>query len=168
MKARIWLFIFFLFLLNDAVFPVSPREESFRIWNYSSKNVVVEREFYEDDIVRLEIGYAFQQNVNGITLSIQDMLEPAKTNAVLPQRTRTIIYYYPFGSPLDMRVKKMYELPFMDKMRAIFKELKNICNDGKDIITLDNLGERIIKKWGDAYILEIFDYDLVGKPAAEW
>jgi hypothetical protein len=62
---------------------------------------------------------------------------------------------------------QMNSLPFMDKIRAILKKLE-IIDDGKMVITLENLEERIIKKWGETYILEIFDYDLVGKPASEW
>jgi hypothetical protein len=56
----------------------------------------------------------------------------------------------------------------MDMMKIIFKKLEIICNDGETIITLESLEEKIIKNWEGSYILEIFDYDLVGKPASEW
>jgi hypothetical protein len=58
-------------------------------------------------------------------------------------------------------------------VKSIYKLLRIATQDGSKIITLENLGEQIIKKQmptdgiGALYIIEIFDYDIVGKPASE-
>ena len=60
----------------------------------------------------------------------------------------------------------------MVKMRGIFKKFDIIFVDNLTKITLEDLNNVIIKKLvlsGEtSYILEIFDYQLIGKPAFEW
>ena len=69
----------------------------------------------------------------------------------------TDIKYYPLYEGLD-------QIPFMEKMKNIFKTLRIATEDGRKIITLENLGEKNIKlnvnAMGVFYTLEIFDYDL--------
>jgi len=53
----------------------------------------------------------------------------------------------------------------MDKMNAIFKTLEIIHNDGRGLITLNDLGaiplEKSVFAGGVTYWLEIFDFDVV-------
>jgi hypothetical protein len=153
---------------------MSPLTEGFLIINYSSKDVIINREFWEGPGSNLpDSKYGWHQTINDVTLSIRDTLSIIDHSAYLkqpyvlrPKRELEIITYY----PMMLKYKEMEALPFMYKMKSIFKNLEIICNDGKTIITLENLGERIIKKREGMteFILEIFDYDIVGKPASEW
>ena len=72
----------------------------------------------------------------------------------------------------DEAYSRLDQIPFMEKMKSIFETLTISTEDGKKIITLENLGDQIIKKnvapEGTSYHLEIFDYDFVCKPASEW
>jgi len=164
----------FLILICSNLFATSPKVEAFTIRNYSSKNVVVNVEFWESTGGKPEFNYIWEQSIFGIPLAISDELAIIGTNILRPNRVVSIIQYFPLGFDAQPNEKydKMFELPFMGKIRAIIKKLEIICNDGKTIITLENLGEKIIKRnetvGGVFYTLEIFDYDLLGKPASEW
>ena len=93
--------------------------------------------------------------------------------------TDELLDYYPWASDVPSYSNahlytQLDKIPVMEKMRSISKTLKIATEDGQKVITLENLGEQIIKKNSSigtrsaAYFLEIFDYDLVGKPASEW
>jgi len=171
MILRNWLLLFILLLFSNVLFAFSPKREGLMIRNYSSKNVIINREFWEDPGTKLDSDNAWQQTVFDMPLIITDLLALFNSTIVRPNRELEIIRYYPLGPQLVEKHEKLEALPFMDKMRAIFKTLEINCNDGKKIITLDNLGEVVIKKWvgGEIwYFIEIFDYDLIGKPASEW
>jgi len=166
MKTKIWLFILTLLLFSNTAYSFSPRMESLQLRNYSSKNVVVNIEFWEGT-GNLNSDFVLYQTVFDIPLSITDMVR--RNNIWQPNQSYSIIRYYPLGPQLFDR---MVSLPFMDKMRAIFKNLEINFNNGERIITLENLDETIIKKivssGGVTYIIEIFDYDLEGRLASEW
>jgi hypothetical protein len=142
------------------------------IRNYSSGNVIINREFWEGPGSNIESDTAWHQTIYNIPLSIRDMLSVVRTNIVRSNQSLSIINYFPLG-PIGQRdYDGMHALPFMDKMRAIFKNLEIISNNGERIITLDNLGDIVIKRMvitgGVWYMLEIFDYDLIGRPGSEW
>ena len=169
MKTKIWFLIFTFLIVSNTAYPFSPRMESLQLRNYSSKNVVVNIEFWEGT-GNIDSSFAWHQTVFDIPLSITDMVR--RNNVWQPNQSFSIIRYYPLGPQLNERFDRMVSLPFMDKMRAIFKNLEINFNNGERIITLENLDEIIIKKnvssGGVSYIIEIFDYDLEGRPASEW
>jgi len=169
MGTRKWVFILSLLFIGTTLFAMTPKKERIEIRNYSSKNVVVNWEYREIISGRPESNYSWDQTVCGIGLVIRDLLSRPNFNIIRPTQNIVIVEYFPDWWNYD----KMDALPFMEKMNSIFKKLEIICNDGKNIITLENLGEKIIKKdrpAGEAatYILEIFDYDLVWRSASEW
>ena len=172
MKYKILLIYLFLMTLNNVV-AMSRIIEAFTINNYSSKDVIISVEFWEEETAKNQ-NYGWTQTINDRMLSISFRLFNSQGEKItqeyrlLPKRGGDIIEYYPLGSLFSV----LDEIPFMDKIKSIFKKLEIVCDDGKRIITIDNLGERIIKKnaigGGNFYYLEIFDYDLEGKLASEW
>ncbi len=127
--------------------------------------MVINVEFWEGESER---NYRWSQDLNGVRLTITDFMSMINKNILTPYNgSLEIINYYSFGA-----FETISRIPFMEKMNAIFKKLEIICNDGKRVITLENLGDQILKKMvasgGTFYYLEIFDYDLEGKPASEW
>lgn len=161
------------FAMINPAYSFSPKIESFVIRNYSSKSVVVNREFWEG-ISSAEQNYMWEQKVGSINLMIKDFISIVNRNVVRPNSSLVIIEYFP-SVPIKESAamySRMNDMPLMDKIKAIFKSLTISTDDGKKIVTLDILGDQIIKKMvlsGEtAYILEIFDYDLVGRPASEW
>ena len=175
MKVKQYIFFAILVLVANTIFAMSPRLELFRIWNYSSKEIMINVEFWEGES-KAEYNYMWLQDVCGLTLTIQDSVATLKTNVIKPYNDNLrIISYYPFDSKYrepSYAFARLDEIPFVEKMKTIFKKFEIICDDGNRVITLDNLRDQIIKKQatntGTAYILEIFDYDLEGKPASEW
>ncbi len=171
MKVKCYLLTGVLLLVCCNIFAMSPKIESFAIYNYSSNEVVINVEFWEGEGMReAQYSYSWLQNVCGIDLVIKDFLSVVHRNVLRPYDDYlTIIQYFP-GLPLGERASaylKIDNTPFMEKMRAIFKKLEIVCNEGEYIITLENLEDQIIKKLGVvgdgevSYVLEIFDYDLV-------
>jgi hypothetical protein len=45
METKKRLLVAILFLISNTIFPTTPKRYFFMIWNYSSKNVVVERDW---------------------------------------------------------------------------------------------------------------------------
>ena len=157
MKSKNWLFIIIMLFFCNAVFSFTPKREAFIVWNYTNKNIIVEREFL--DIIGggiQENNYFFEKNVYDMTLSICDILGVVNNNVVKPNQYLMIINYFPLGPQLNEKYNKLYALPFIDKMKIIFKRLE-IKYDGNSIITLNNLDKMAIKRWDRTYILEIFD-----------
>jgi len=171
-KKFIFLFITF-FAICFETFATSPRVESIIIRNYSSKTVVITREYSDDPskIFNAPETRSWTQNIQGINLSIRDLYLERSEISVKPNQEMTILRYEPFGS-LDRWVR-LDQIPFLEKVKSIYKLLRISTQDESKIITLENLGEQIIKKQmpadgiGALYIIEIFDYDIVGKPASE-
>jgi len=163
------LFVISLLFIGNTLFATTFQTEKVEIRNYSSKNVVVNWEFRGGPSDQSGLKYLWEQTVCGIRMAIKDVLSGFNANIIRPNQKKVIVEYFPDWWNYD----KLDALPFMDKMNSIFKKLEIVCNDGEIIIKLENLGERVIKKDGAAdrattYILEIFDYDLIGKPASEW
>ena len=173
MKKTILLMIIFVSGLN--AFAFSPIKEYFLVRNYSSKTVIITRE-YKDDPTK--IFYApetrsWRQYIEGVNLTFQDLDLGKSEIRILPNKTLTFLDYYPMGNiDGDEAYSRLDKIPFMEKMKSIFETLTIATEDGKKVITLENLGDQIIKKnvapGGTSYHLEIFDYDFVGKPASDW
>jgi len=173
LKKSILVIILLLSELN--VFAFSPIKEYFLIRNYSSKIIIITREYKDDPtkVFYLPETKSWRQYIKGVNLTFRD-LDLEKTEIrILPYKTVTILDYYPMGNTDgEDAYSKLNQISFMEKMKSIFETLKISTEDGKKVITLDNLGDQIIKKnvapGGTSYHLEIFDYDFVGKPASEW
>jgi hypothetical protein len=166
-KSKKLLFVSIMLIIGNIVFSFSPKREAFTIWNFTNKNIVVEREFIETAGGKQEYNCMWEQTVYDITLSISDMLEIVKTNVIKPNQYLPIIAYFPLGPQLAEKYDRIFAIPFEDKMNAIFKRLEIIYDDGKTIITLENLDSMTIKKWGGTYILEIYDNDSEIKSSIE-
>ncbi len=177
MKMKQFLLFFVFSLVATTVFAFSPKIESFGVANYSSNEVVINVEFWNGASEEI-YNYMWEQEIGGLRLTIQDAFYAGKINNVLRPHNDglDIIQYFPRAPlrELTAAYSEMYNMPFMEKMRAIFKKLEIICDDGGRIITLENLGEQIIKRTAvgggeTSYILEIFDYDyLEARRASEW
>ena len=168
-----YLFIFFLFSFSSNIFSLTVKYESFVIHNYSSKNVIITRDFF-NDISKAINSKWWEQNIQGLNLTIGAPLLESREIVLAPNKVINIVEYYPWA-PVDSReifYDQLNQIPFLNKMRSIFKFLKIEIEDGTKFITLENLGEQIIKKnvtiGGVSFHLEIFDYDYIGKTATEW
>lgn len=173
MKIKPLILFSMIFIMSNSVSAFSPKIESFEIRNYSNRNIVISREFWED-VSGAENNYMWTQTINGLNLMIKDFMAIVNRNIVPPNGNLTIIEYFPSVSPSQSAAMytRMNNTPLMVKMESIFKSLTISEEDGNTVITIDTLGDQIIKKMelsGEtAYILEIFDYDLEGKPGSEW
>jgi hypothetical protein len=167
------LLIFLLLTSGGSVFAMSPIEEAFVIRNYSSKVIIINVEYSDDPGKRFYDESSWQQNVNGINLTFYSHLSKASEFRLRPYQVITILSYYPMGNTDGHGAyTRLDRIPFLGKMKSVYKSLRIATEDGEKVITLENLGEQIIKKnvgsGGIAYYLEIFNYDLVGKPGSEW
>jgi len=162
--------LFILFISSSTVFALSPIKETFVIRNYSSKTVIINVEYSDDPDKIFYDERSWIQNLYGINLTFYAHVLDAREFRLKPNQIITIIDYYPRGN--DEVYTRLDNISFMDKIKSIYKSLRIAIEDGGKVITLENLGEQIIKKnavpGGISYYLEIFDYDLAGKPAAEW
>lgn len=162
----------------------APREENIIIRNYSSKTVIITREFIVDVS---DEKISWQQDISDDKYDLFMYVTVPMTNErrLLPNKQETIISYRPWatasfsfdGQPYEFHEymwKRFNQIPFIEKMNNIFKSLKITTEDGSKVITLENLKDQIIKKHvppagiGATYIIEIFEYDLEGRPASEW
>ena len=164
MKTKKWLICFIMLLIGNKIFAISPNIEVFTVMNLSGKNVIVRREFWKGPGSNIESDRVWHQDGFDMTLSIRDMLVLANTNVVRPDRALDIIDYYPLGPQIAEKYTRLQGLPFIDKMKAIFKTFEIVCDEGRTIITLDNLGEKNIERsffvGGIFYTLKVFDSDL--------
>jgi len=164
-------FLVVLLIAGGSVSAFSPHTETFVIRNYSSKPVMIYVEYSEDPSKIFYGDSSWTQDVDGLNLNFRVYLGEAEEYWLQPHQVIAIIYYYPRGN--DEVYRRLDQIPFIVKMKSIYKTLRIVTEDGKKVITLENLGDQIIKKAGVvtesvSYYLEIFDYDLVGKPAKEW
>jgi hypothetical protein len=136
------LFVCLLLFINNILFATTFSTEKVEVRNYSSKRVVVNWEYQEGPSDQSGYYSLWDQTVCGIGLAIRDLLFGFNANIVRPNQKIVIIEYFPDWWNYD----NMDALPLMDKLNSIFKKLEIVCNDGETIITLENLGERIIKK----------------------
>ena len=151
------------------IFSLSPRIESLRVVNYSSQSIIVEIEFNAGVAVQ-EKNYFLEQPLRDFTLMVKDRLR--NYNVILPSDSSCLHECFPLDFLSGNRYEEMLALPFMEKITAIYKKLTILKEDGTVVVTLDTLGDRMVKKavsYGQtAYYIEVFDDDLVGKPASEW
>ena len=154
-KISICIVVFLLFLSNN-IYSMSPRREYLVLRNYSSYNVIVNIEFWYGPGSNIESSVAWHQNILDMTISIRDMLSVVDSNVIQTNESKQIIGYYPLGPQLEDKYIKLFSLPFMDKMKVIFKVFEVILND-ETIINLNNIEEWVIQEWEGVYVLEIYD-----------
>lgn len=163
-----YIFWFFLFFICMSVYSFSPKIESFQVINYSKKSLIVSIELW-GGIGIPKKNYIVESEINGIELMITDNISIINTDRITPGRRIDIVRYFPV---YNEEYEEMRKIPFMEKMRGIFKRFEIIFDDSSMQITLEDLNNIIVKKQvlaGEtSYILEIFDYQLVGKPALNW
>lgn len=186
MKVKRYVLLFILVLMSNMLF-ASRRLETFTIYNYSSKEIRVKVEYWGEPIIVIYDNPLTQKEIEELEfaykfLKVDKKLElPKKNETYIPitrfaetKKEHIIERYNNFFDIVEyVYNERIHRLPFMEKMKAIIKKLEISCDDGKRIITLDDLGNQIIKRTltgatDTVYILEIFDYDLEGKPASEW
>jgi hypothetical protein len=148
--------VFILLFFNSKLYGMSPRREYLVLRNFSNHNVIVNMEFWHGPGSNIESSIAWHQNMFDMTLSIRDMLAVVDSNMVWPNESVQIIGYYPLGPQLVEKYIMMFSLPFIDKMRAIFRVFEVVYNN-ETIITLDNIEEWIIHEREGIYVLEIHD-----------
>jgi len=163
-----------VFLMVYGAFAAPQREETIFIRNYSSQNIIITREYQDEPSKIFSASEArnWIQIVHGINLTITDIHINRSEIVVRPNQMITILSYVPFGS-IDI-FERLAQIPFLNIMRGIYKSFKIITDDGRTIIDLENIEEQNIRKnvphdgIGIEYIIEIFDYDIEGRPASEW
>jgi hypothetical protein len=166
MIRRIILFILLIAIITSgSVFATSLRKEHFIIRNYSSKTIIITVEYSDDPDKRIYPGKfpGWVQNVYGISLDIASVFFEGREYKVEPGRDTSPLEYYPWGNPDGKGAwAQLDQIPFMDKMRSIYKSIRVATEDGQKVITLENLGDQAIRKnvstSGEvSYNLEIYD-----------
>ena len=160
-KMKKILCLFALLLMGgSALFSISPLRESFAIRNNSSSDVIVNAEFWLGPGCNTTSNIAWRQTISGVRLSIRDMSAVLRSNVVWPNEERDIIRYDAGFHHFD----DMVAIPITVKLNAIFRSLEIIHNEGRGIITLEDLMGIELEKltpWEGRiiYTLEIFDLD---------
>lgn len=170
---KIMFFVLISVFFAMDLFSFSRKSETLFIANYSSKPITIFYEFWNGESQE-KTNYIWEQNIHENILVIKDELFNKQGFSVLSMKIRYFLSYYPAVSILESSdyYKKMATIPFMDKMRAIYKLFVIKDEKGNVLLSLDELNDYIIKRniiGGVSYFyIEIFDYNLVGKPAGEW
>jgi hypothetical protein len=155
-----YIFLLILLIVGASAYTMTPKKEYIKIRNDSSKTLIITKE-YRDDPSKIFYSaetQAWAQDVYGVNLSVHDRYLERSEVRILPKKDLTILNYYPWG-PISL-FTQMDQIPFMDKMRSIYKSLTIATEDGQKVITLENLGEHIKKEksaWGITYTLVIRD-----------
>ena len=168
MKTAKYLCLLPLFLMaGNALYAGSRIFESFYIKNSSSYDVTVSMEFWYGPGSNPPPGVvmdpaAWRQTVSGITLSIVDKTILYNQTTARPGQYLEI-FDYSVPGPREL-FESAAALPFMYKMNAIFKSLEITHNDGRSVITLEDLArmevQRTVLAGGIVWnVLEIFDMD---------
>ena len=139
------LLIFILLTSSGSIFAMSPIKEDFVIRNYSSKEIIINVKYSDDPGKKFYNERAWRQNVNGINLDFNSYLSETSEFRLRPYQVMTIIDYYPMGNIHgDGAYARLDQIPFMSKMKSIYKSIKISTEDGEKVITLDNLGKQIM------------------------
>ena len=168
MIRRILLII--LLITGSSVFAMS-KMERFIVVNNTGQNIIITKE-YSDDPSKVFKTPGFRgaplewyQDIHDVTIRIQDNRN-ANTNfriedereywLIAPDDYQLIVYYIPLLNGTmytddGATYRRLDQIPFMDKMRSIFKSLTIATEDGQILITLENLGEQIISKSPTTY-----------------
>jgi len=159
-----------LFLLaGNALYAKIPDREVFTVRNSSSSSITVNAEYWLGPAAALHPGGTEQgrwaQTIAGLELAVQCLLTARRTNVALPGEDLTVVWY---SSARPSYFDELVAIPFMYKMNALFKSLEIIHNDGKGVVTLEDLGEiELLKEDGGVtqrlrHVLEIFDLEAKG------
>jgi hypothetical protein len=157
-------------MLSLNVFASRPKTEQIYIWNRSSKVLIITAEFVEyplppqlaENPVRFRPPWF--PFISGFYFGIYMTHLWERECRVYPNRGIVLVDYY--GPSLDVIDK----IPFMEKMRGIFKSITISTEDGENVITnvltSENLCERMMSTksrdtyYGISYSLLIYDSDL--------
>lgn len=167
MKIKYLLFIIILTAVFKT-YSLSPRVESFSIVNNSSINISIDREFREG-LPTSKTNYMWIQKVDDTNIVIKDFISIVNKNIIHPGEDLCVIEYFPSTSieDSDIMYTKIDDIPFINKINAIFKSFILLGEDGKVLLTLEDLYEKSIKKkifaGETAYTIEIFDFDFTKK-----
>jgi hypothetical protein len=145
------------FLSVVSLFSSSPRKENFSIYNYTNKIIIIECEYIVAYKNRL-----WRQRINNIPVTVDAWATGYMR--IKPNHAFPVVGYFPtpenhseFFDTYYFRIK-IAEMPFCEKMRAIFKSFSIRTIDGEFIINdLDDLCNAKIEYVGDDYVLKIFE-----------
>ena len=146
-----------LLLIGNTLFAISRPHVTFGIRNLSNYDVIVNMEFWYGPGSNFRSDIAWLKTISGVRVTVRDMTVLFNTNVIPSNHGMDIIQF----TTSFLQFDTIISIPFMDKMRATFRRLEIIHNEGRGIISLENLEEiEIIKHVtrGEAwYVLEIFD-----------
>ena len=158
---RLFLLVLVFFATSISVFPRSPRRDSIHVQNNSSQTLIVATEVrgYPAS-VDPRIFPTWLENIKSVYFIIADPLR-AGERRVEPNRTVTIALF-----DVDIHEWEMIDqTPSLDLIKSIFRSLRIVTEDGSKVVTLDNLGEQIIRRstWEGGrttfHTIMVFDYD---------
>ena len=156
-------FIIMLLTIQNMVYSMSEIVETFMITNYTDEEITVIFEFQDGIIDPVDPNWGDVQ-VGGIEITLKYL--SAEGSYVVSSEGGYFYLYesYPFGAsnrflPLDPW-DYLDQVPFMDKLNAIFKRLEIVSEEGR--ITLEDINNILVKKIDSggerAYDIEVF-YD---------
>ena len=154
--------LFALILVCTTLFAWSPPQMRILIRNSSSNNMIVNMGFWYGPGSNLVPGIAWSDNIwtqtiSGIPFSVRILSREHETNLVHSgQEIHILQFSGPFG-----QFDRMIDILLQDIMNATFERFEVIDNEGKAIITLENLEEIVVERrisTGEVwYVLEISD-----------
>lgn len=139
---KILVILVFIVIMSSTINAFSGKGEYLRVQNNRNDEVIIEWTYWEEkkDFWRYETLF-------DIDLRIDDALY-GRVNAVIePLKKWNFLSYFPTSGPLyrdsegKSMVQRLAEIPFVDKLKAIYKELRFLSADGEILTSLETLDE---------------------------
>ncbi|AEE16755.1 hypothetical protein [Treponema brennaborense] len=154
--------ILLLFLVVEA-FSFSIKRETIFIENFTPKSLFVYYEFCDEKaelIQEFENFTRWHKTIQNILVDLQ--IPKKKSIEILSNRYILLIEHYPIlysGKYLDV-LNELSAIPFVVKMKQIFRKFEIIGEDGVILVSLENLEDQVIVFNPDAYeyTIEIYPY----------
>ena len=160
--------VFMLFIVSLNAFSFSPLKEKIIIRNFSSKDLLLIREYRNDPDKKFyaEETKSWRQIIHGLDVDFTDILLERREIRIRPNQEIVILNYEPIGPDRWLRLS---QISFLDKITVIY-QFFTIEYNGYSIITLENFNDQLLKIYatnnliGIWNIIEIFDIDLIEVP----
>jgi hypothetical protein len=139
---KILVILVFIVIMSSIINAFSGKGEYLEVVNNRNKEVLIEWTYWEekDDFWRYE-------TIFNIALLIDDALLGKINTLIKPKQKWSFLSYFPTSGPLyrdsegKSMVERLAEIPFMDKLKAIYKELRFLSADGELLASLETLDE---------------------------
>lgn len=128
--------------MSSIINAFSGKGEYLEVVNNRNKEVLIEWTYWEEKTSSIRY-----KNISGVEIKIYDALHYYQKAFIAPSNKWSFLDYFPTSGPLyrdsegKSMVERLAEIPFMDKLKAIYKELRFLSADGELLASLETLDE---------------------------